>query len=106
MDRFVFFAQKKPKTNVLRTTKPDLGLILTLKQLVDKMKFGDREYLFEDSLPSEVNDGFKIIIHDPFELPSVDSTKFYSLTDHTVDYLIDPVMTNIDESLLDYIPLE
>ena len=85
----------------LKVTNSDLGLNgkLNWKRFIDS----------KDLLrlhPSEVLDGYRLIFHDPFELPSPNSPTFLTLAHYFVEYLIVPRMTTVDDSILDYTPDE
>jgi hypothetical protein len=59
-----------------------------------------------DIRPKDDRDGFHLIIHDPYEIPSDRSVNFYTLANQTVEYLIDPKITSIDDTLRSYDPEE
>lgn len=97
----VFQYSKTELKKPLRTFNYNLGLTAEFQQ--GPMDQTDEwSNLFLDAHPSEIIDGFHLIFHDPFELPSSSSQQFYTLTELKVDYLVSPEMTSIDESLYDY----
>lgn len=49
--------------------------------------------------PSEVLDGFHLIFHDPFEIPSRHSAHYYTMTNQTLNFLILPELVLHDESI-------
>lgn len=85
----------------LRTHHSILGLYGLLQ-----LKPFDASQEIIDWHESEVLDGYRLIFHDPFELPSSNSPQFQTLTHHYVDYLIIPKMTSVDDSILNYTPDE
>jgi hypothetical protein len=62
--------------------------------------------ILTDVRPKDARDGFHLIIHDPYEIPSDRSVNFYTLANQTVEYLIDPKITSIDDTLRSYDPEE
>lgn len=87
----------------LRTDSQEYGLSARFVQGTFN-KTVEWRNLFEDSHPSEVLDGFRLIFHDSFELPSMSSTQFYTLTNHSIKFLITPEKADIDDSLMDLPP--
>lgn len=54
----------------------------------------------------QIKEGFRLIFHDPFELPSEQSKQFFSKPNIQTKFLISPEMTSIDDSLFDETPEE
>lgn len=55
---------------------------------------------------SEVFEGFHIIIHDPFELPSRESSHYHAMTNSSVVVWIKVEPSNVTENIHDYTPDE
>lgn len=55
---------------------------------------------------SEIYDGFRVVIHDPFEIISGDSDHFYTLTNQSLTFYINPVIMDYDETIVDFTPEE
>jgi hypothetical protein len=47
-----------------------------------------------------------MIIHDPFEIPSERSLNFFTMPNRTVEYLINPKIVQMDDSLKNFKPEE
>lgn len=60
--------------------------------------------LFANIHASQVKDGFSLLIHDPFEVPSDDSVHVQTVTNQTINFLVTPEVIQIDESLMDFEP--
>lgn len=59
----------------------------------------------EDTFLGKQNDnfdGFSMVFHDPFELPSKFSRSMRTLMHNTIVYSIIPVASKIDDSMLDF----
>jgi hypothetical protein len=56
--------------------------------------------------PKEDRDGHHMIIHDPFEIPSEKSWNFFTMPNRTVEYLINPIILQMDDSLKKFKPRE
>jgi hypothetical protein len=67
-----------------------------------KVKVSDSVIVFTDIRPKEVRDGFHLIIHDPYEIPSEKSVNVFTLTNQTVEFLINPKIVSFDETLRTY----
>lgn len=84
-----------------KTTEADKGLKVKL----------DKYYTMRDLTrfvyhKSKVFDGFHIIIHDPFELPTRDSSHYHTLTNSTVVIWTKVEASKVAESLHDFTPEE
>lgn len=55
---------------------------------------------------SQVFEGFHLIIHDPFELPTRDSSHYHAMTNSTVVIWIKVEASKVIESLYDFSPAE
>jgi hypothetical protein len=55
---------------------------------------------------SEELAGFKLQIHSPLELPSKSIQQFHTNENNSINYLIFPKLTRIDENMLEYSPEE
>lgn len=95
-----FFSSFVLKTlkNPLKTINSELGLDGTLPQRMDYTG----PLIFKKSHQSEIFDGFHLLFHDPYELPSFDSSHFYSPPWKFMNYWIIPEITSYDDSLKDY----
>lgn len=62
------------------------------------------QFVIKDVRPKDDRDGFHMIIHDPFVVPSDASVNFYTLSNRTVEIFIKPKIVKLDESLMDYAP--
>jgi hypothetical protein len=60
--------------------------------------------IFTDIRPKDPRDGYHLIIHDPYEIPSDRSANFYTLPNRTTEYFIVPKISSIDDSLEGYDP--
>jgi hypothetical protein len=47
-----------------------------------------------------------MIIHDPFEIPSERSLNFFTMPNRSVEYLINPKIVQMDDSLKNFEPKE
>jgi hypothetical protein len=59
-----------------------------------------------DIRPKEDRDGHHMIIHDPYEIPSGKSYNFFTMPNRTVQYLINPMIMQMDDSLKNFDPQE
>jgi hypothetical protein len=59
-----------------------------------------------DVRPTEVRDGYHLIFHDPFALPSKHSMNFQTQTNRSSEFFINPKIVYLHESLVDYGPEE
>jgi hypothetical protein len=66
----------------------------------------DLTAVLKDMRPKEDRDGHHMIIHDPFEVPSERSLNFFTMPNRTVQYLINPKIVKMDESLKELDPEE
>ena len=69
-----------------------------------KRTFFDR--VITDVRPRDDRDGYHLIFHDPYTVASDASLNIQTVTNRTVQYLIDPKIVSFDESLADYEPKE
>lgn len=89
----------------LKGSKNGLGLYLSLTSY--QYRNGRYINLYKNIHPSEVKDGFHFIIHDPFEVPSENSIlNFQTTPNRTKNFSITPVLTTVDDSLIEYSPEE
>lgn len=63
-------------------------------------------YVLEDVRPKEEFEGWHLIVHDPFVVPSDASTRIQTLPNRTVEYFIDPKIIRLDETLAQQDPEE
>lgn len=64
---------------------------------------GHAEYIHEPFYrPTETRQGFRLMFHDPFELPSMSSYQYYFTPSFTRNYLIVPEVMRLDDSMLKY----
>jgi hypothetical protein len=71
--------------------------------ITDYNRYRD-EKLFEH--PKGVINGARLMYHDPYELPYQSIQSVYIPYKNTTYYLVTPVMTKIDESLISFPPEE
>lgn len=57
---------------------------------------------FYSHYTSEDKDGYQLIFHDPFEIPSDHSISFYTQKDHEKTFKITPEFVTYDETFADY----
>lgn len=57
------------------------------------------EILFTDVHSSQIKDGFEVLIHEPFEVPSKDSVEVQALSHQTITFLVTPEITQIEDSM-------
>lgn len=88
----------------VKTLNKNLGLFLKL--VPNQYRTGNSMNIFENVHRSDVKDGFHLIFHDPFEIPSESSSYFQAVSNRTLNYFVTPELAEIDESLLDYLPEE
>lgn len=62
--------------------------------------------IYEDIHPSEIKDGFTLIFHDPFEVPTESSVQVQTLPNRKINFLVTPELISVDESLFAYSPEE
>jgi hypothetical protein len=84
----------------LKTPNVNLGLRARFQQKKYESRYSD--LLLKDVRPFDDKDGYSLIIHDPFEIPSASSFHTYTLPNRTVEYLIVPKITSFEESLAEY----
>jgi hypothetical protein len=89
-----------------KTTDKDFGFHVTFyrKQLLDLFSdtFFPSGKLFEH--PKGIISGAHLMYHDPYELPFQSIQSVYAPYSNTTYYLVTPVMTKIDESLISFPP--
>lgn len=54
----------------------------------------------------DVFNGFRVIFHDPYELPSKASVNYFATIDKPIKFWISPEVATIDESLMSLTPEE
>lgn len=101
----------------LKTTDYQLGLdiafdyrifngnVKTFNEIQAQLGGNMKEFL-NFSHPSKVQDGYKLILHDPFEVPSPESHQFFTIPHEIYEIEITPEITKFDESIKDYSPEE
>lgn len=62
-----------------------------------EVKITELVNFFTDIRPTEHRDGFNLIIHDPYEVPSDQSKNIFTMANQTVEYLINPIFVTFDE---------
>ena len=67
-----------------------------------KFKIDININVLTDIRPKEYLDGYHLIIHDPYEIPSEKSVNIFTLANTTTEYLIDPKIVSFDESFKNY----
>lgn len=82
-------------TTPLRTNHKSMGIYYYLDDY--KKEFYEREvhWILSDY------DGLLMLIHDPSELPTVDSVQVYAVVTNMIEVFVTPEITTIDESLED-----
>lgn len=77
---------------------------LGLKGIFDqpKVKFMKTVSIITDIRPKEDRDGYHLIIHDPYEIPTDKSVNVFTLANQTVEYLISPKVISFDKTLRKY----
>jgi hypothetical protein len=64
------------------------------------------DFVIYKTKPEEDRDGFHFIFHDPFVVASEDSVNIFTLPNRTTEYFINPRISYLDESLVDFDPEE
>jgi hypothetical protein len=67
-----------------------------------KVKFSRLVRFITDVRPKEDRDGYHLIIHDPFEIPSDNSVNIFTMANRTVEYFINPKIISFDETFRSY----
>jgi hypothetical protein len=67
-----------------------------------KVKYSELVHVLSDVRPKEDRDGFHLIIHDPFEVPSDKSVNIFTLANQTVEYFIKPKIISFDDTFKSY----
>jgi hypothetical protein len=83
----------------LRTRQDSSGLFVSLPRIIPGIQ--KRDYFV-----NEIHDGFLIVLHDPFDLPTPLDYHFYTHTFKRMKIYITPETITADESLNDLTPEE
>jgi hypothetical protein len=59
-----------------------------------------------DAFGAEVHQGFLIVFHDPFELPTKSLPHYYTQTGQTLTFFVEPELISTDDSVLGGTPEE
>ena len=92
----------------LKTKNKNLGLYIKLlqKQWREPNNSIKQYNVYENIHANELEDGYHLIFHDPFEMPWGSSSHFQTALYRSLSYFITPELTEIDDSLIEYSPKE
>lgn len=79
----------------LRTNHKDYGAFFFLDQYAKEHDGRNVSWILNDF------DGFLMLVHDPYELPSENALKIYAQSGESVDVMVTPESIVMDESLYD-----
>jgi acid-sensing ion channel, other len=99
----------KPKLHEYPLKTPDytMGLEISFEHSIAYDGYwGPKTDFVNHSHPSLVQDGYKLVLHDPFEVPSTEAHQFYTRVSETFEVEITPEVTSFDVSLEQYSPEE
>jgi hypothetical protein len=89
----------------LKGPENEIGLYVQIVQI--QFREDRIENVYNDIHKSEITDGFHLLIHAPFEVPSLqDSTHVQTLTNQTLEIRIIPELISLDDSLFRISPEE
>jgi hypothetical protein len=99
-DKYYPFNTSIPLEIPLKTPSSKLGL--RCRFALKSIQNSEYDLILEDVRPKEDQNGYQLIIHDPFEMPSHHSFNTYTQANTTIDYFIVPKITSFDKSLAAY----